>query len=77
GPLRVPEGWKWGLADEVYSVFVTGGAYPDGRMLLIVVFCRDQFAKSVAAHFTRLVTQFNSATASLSASGAIFSAPGD
>lgn len=56
----------------VKSVFGVGGAYPNGEILVMVAFCRDQFSRAVAEHFLPLVSLFKSKTASLASAGNIF-----
>ena len=56
----------------VKSVFGTGGAYTDGRMIVTVVFCRDEFTRSVAQQFTELTTLLKATTAALAGGGKIF-----
>jgi len=57
---------------DVKSVFGTGGVYPNGQMIVVVVFCRDSFAKSEAEHFLALTQSFKGETTSLSGSAAVF-----
>ncbi len=57
---------------DVKSVFGTGGVYPNGQMFVVVVFCRDSFAKSEAEHFLALTQSFQGETTSLAGSAAIF-----
>ena len=57
---------------EVKSVFGTGGVYPNGQMIVLVVFCRDSFARAEAEHFLALAQSFRGQTTSLAGSAAIF-----
>lgn len=57
----------------VKSVFGTGGAYPNGQIVVIVVFCSDILPKSVAEHFLSPTTLFINQTKSLVESGSVFS----
>ncbi len=57
---------------DVKSVFGTGGVYPNGQMIVVVVFCRDSFAKSEAEHFLALTQSFKGETTSLAGSAAVF-----
>ena len=59
---------------KVKSVFGMGGAYPDGRMITIVLFCRDLFARAVAEHFLGLTSSFKGRTSSLTVSKKLFAA---
>ena len=58
---------------KVKSVFGTGGVYPNGQMIVVVVFCRDSFARAQAVHFLSLIQSFKGETTSLTGSAAIFS----
>ena len=58
---------------EVKSVFGAGGAYPDGNIIVQVVFSRDQFPRAIAENFLPLISLFKSKTASLVRAGYIFS----
>jgi histone H3/H4 len=58
----------------VKSVFGLGGAYRSGQMLVIVVFCRDEFDRSVAERFLSLVSFFATKTAGMAESKNIFAA---
>ena len=58
---------------KVKSVFGMGGAYPDGRMITIVLFCPDSFARAVAEHFD-LTSLFKGRTSSIAVSKEIFAA---
>lgn len=60
-------------AQKVGSVFGTGGAYSRGDIIVIIVFCRDVFSRSVAECFLPLVNLFISKTASLMGSRRVFS----
>jgi len=50
---------------SVKSVFGIGGAYDDGQLLVVVVFCRDAFSRITAEHFLTLVNFFKSRTNAL------------
>jgi len=56
----------------VKSVFGTGGAYPDGRILVVVVFCRDTVTRATAELFLPLADLFRARTASLVAPVTVF-----
>ena len=58
---------------SVKSVFGTGGAYPNGQMVVIVVFCDDTLSKTVAEHFLTPTTLFINQTKSLVESASVFS----
>jgi hypothetical protein len=60
------------FAYDVKSVFGTGGAYSGGQLLVLVVFCRDQVARTTAEMFVPLVDFFKSKTASLVAPAKVF-----
>ncbi|MFQ5709913.1 MAG: hypothetical protein ACE5HO_20855 [bacterium] len=57
---------------NVKSVFGIGGAYDNGRLFVIVVFCRDAFSRTTAEDFLTLATLFQSQTNGLASSGNIF-----
>ncbi len=57
---------------EVESVFGTGGAYPDGQILVLVVFCRDEVARATAELFLPLADLFRGKTISLVAPAKVF-----
>jgi hypothetical protein len=57
----------------VKSVFGAGGAYPNGQMITLIVFCRDTFSRSVAELFLPLTDLFKSGTVTLAESGSVFS----
>ena len=57
----------------VKSVFGTGGAYPNGQMVVIVIFCSEALSKSVAEHFLSPTTLFINQTKSLVESASVFS----
>jgi hypothetical protein len=63
------------FAYHVKSVFGMGGAYCDGQMLVVVVFCRDPVARVTAELFLPLVDLFKGKTASLVAPAKVFSTP--
>ena len=56
----------------VKSVFGAGGVYPGGQIVVIVVFCRDAFAKAAAEKFIGLNSWFRTKTDSLAQSTKIF-----
>ena len=58
---------------NVKSVFATGGVYPNGQMIVVVIFCRDSFARAEAESFLELMQSFKGETTSLAGSAAIFS----
>jgi hypothetical protein len=58
----------------VQSVFGTGGAYPNGQMVTVVVFCREAFARSTAEHFMALTDFFKGSTAALAEPKRVFAA---
>ena len=58
---------------KVKSVFGTGGVYPNGQMIVGVVFCRDSFARAQAVYFLSLIQSFKGETTSLTGSATIFS----
>jgi hypothetical protein len=57
---------------SVKSVFGIGGAYDDGQLLVVVVFCRDAFSRTTAEHFLTLANLFQSQTNALVSSQQIF-----
>ncbi len=57
---------------SVKSVFGIGGAYDDGQLLVVVVFCRDAFSRITAEHFLTLVNFFKSQTNALVSGQRIF-----
>jgi hypothetical protein len=63
------------FAYDVKSVFGTGGAYCDGQMLVIVVFCRDRVERATAELLLPLVGLFEGKTASLVAPEKVFGSP--
>jgi hypothetical protein len=60
-------------AYSVKSVFGTGGVYPGGQIVVIVVFCRDAFAKAAAERFLELNSWFRNETGSIVQDTTIFS----
>jgi len=60
-------------AYKVKSVFGSGGAYANGQMVVVVVFCRDLVSRDIAERFMTLIDLFRTKTAPLSESRAIFS----
>ena len=58
---------------QVKSVFGTGGVYSGNQVLIIVLFCRDQFARAVGELFLPLIDSFQGRTASLAGARKIFS----
>jgi len=59
-------------AYRVGSVFGAGGAYSRGDIVVIVVFCRDVFSRTVAERFLALASLFISKTTALVGSMRIF-----
>ena len=57
---------------QVKSVFGTGGLYSGNQVLVIVLFCRDQFARAVGELFLPLIDSFKGRTHSLAGAGKIF-----
>ena len=57
----------------VRSVFGTGGAYPGGQIVVLVVFCRDAFARATAERFLSLTNLFVSQTSALADPEKVFS----
>ena len=60
-------------AYSVKSVFGTGGVYPGGQIVVIVVFCRDAFTKAAAERFLELNSWFRNETGSIVQDTKIFS----
>ena len=60
-------------AYQVKSVFGTGGLYSGNQVLVIVLFCCDQFARAVGELLLPLIDSFRGRTASLAGSLKIFS----
>lgn len=60
------------LSYDIKTVFGTGGAYPNGQIVILVVFCRDRFDRTIAEQFLSMTNLFMSQTAPLAASGRIF-----
>jgi hypothetical protein len=58
---------------SIKSVFGFGGAYLDGKILVIVLFCQEFVDRSSAEQLSTLVDQFKVRTDALAQSGAIFS----
>jgi histone H3/H4 len=58
----------------IRTVFGIGGAYPRGDILVMVVFCRDQFSRSLVEQFLPLVTLFKTATEAMTRARNIFAA---
>lgn len=56
----------------VKSVFGAGGAYPNGQIIVLVVFCRDSFARVDAERFLSVTNLFMSQTAALSEPTQVF-----
>ena len=56
----------------VRSVFGLSGAYSGDEILVVIVFCTEQFSKAVAERFLPLVTLFKGATSSLLSEGRMF-----
>lgn len=61
----------------VKTVFGTGGAYPRGQLLVIVVFCRDHVPRATAERFLPLADLFKRQTASLVETGKVFQDPAE
>jgi len=60
-------------ANHVQTVFGLGGGYVTNRVFVtLIVFCREEVAKSQAALFTSLITTFKANTTSLATPGAFF-----
>jgi hypothetical protein len=59
-------------SSSVKSVFGIGGAYDNGQILVIVLFCRDAFPRTQAEHFLPLVSLFQGQTGALVTDGRIF-----
>ena len=57
---------------RVHSVFGLGAAYPNGQMLVIIVFCRDYVSRAAAECFLTLTNLFVSQTTSLVTETEIF-----
>ena len=58
---------------KVKSVFGTGGAYPTGQIVILVVFCRDVMSRTAAERFLALTVLFKEKTKRLVGSARIFS----
>ena len=56
----------------VGSVFGISGAYSGDEILVVIVFCTEQFSKAVVERFLPLVSLFKSGTAALVSTGRIF-----
>jgi len=64
------------FANDVKSVFGTGGAYPGGQTLVVVVFfCRELVARATAEMFLPIIDLFRGKTASLVAPATVFAPP--
>ena len=59
---------------RVKSVFGTGGAYPNGQMVAVVLFCRDVFSRTTAEQFMALTDFFKGSTAALAEPQKVFAA---
>ena len=57
---------------KVETVFGIGGAYPDGSMLVVVLFCHDRFAREHAEPFLPLVAHFKRYTEALATDRRVF-----
>jgi hypothetical protein len=57
---------------KVVSVFGTGSAYPNGQILVLIVFCNEAVPRSVAEQFLALVEMFKQRTKTLAATTRIF-----
>ena len=58
----------------VKSVFGTGGAYPNGQIVVVVVFCRDEFSRGTAEKFLSVTNLFMSQTSALAEPASVFAA---
>lgn len=58
--------------NQVKSVFGTGGAYLNGQILILVVFCRDKLSRAVAERFMEMTNLFKGKTLSLADSAKTF-----
>jgi hypothetical protein len=58
----------------VKSVFGTGGAYPNGQIMVVVVFCRDEFTRGTAEKFVSVTNLFLSQTSALANPASVFAA---
>ena len=56
----------------VKSVFGSGGAYPNGNMLVLVLFCSETVERATAEQFLPLAELFRNKTASLVAPDKVF-----
>ncbi len=57
----------------IRTVFGVGGAYFDGAVLALVVFCHDRVDRSAASHLMSLTSFFRSRTTQLVADGHVLS----
>ncbi len=57
---------------HVKSVFGTGGAYLNGQMLVLVVFCRDALSRTVAERFVEVANLFKGKTLPLAEPQRVF-----
>ncbi len=57
---------------SVKSVFGIGGAYDDGQLLVVVVFCRDAFSRITAEQFLTMANMFKIQTNTLVSGQHIF-----
>lgn len=57
---------------KVVSVFGTGSVYPNGQILVLIVFCNEAVPRKVAEQFLALVAMFTQRTKTLAASTRIF-----
>ena len=57
---------------KVKSVFGTGQAYPNGQILVNVLFCKDQVRRATAERFPQIVSLLKNHTDSLVENGKIF-----
>ena len=60
-------------AHQVRSVFGAGGAYSNGQMVVVVVFCQDIFDRGASERFLPLIDLFKGKTEALVGSGKVFS----
>jgi len=57
---------------DVVGVFGTGSVYPNGQILVLIVFCKEAVPRKVAEQFLALVEMFKQRTKTLAASTRIF-----
>ena len=56
----------------IKTVFGMGGAYVDGTLAVMIVFCNEPLERMVVDRYGSFISSFKMATASLLASGRIF-----